>query len=142
MKPTRQDIIDDLKNRIWKGRIQTLDQLKLEISCADYDGDEPIDEFEDILSPMEWNSCDRCGALGESDGDFLWYEGFEFNEDDEVEMRVAHTIENSWENGEYWSALCWECMNELKKKAQKVLKQEKEAEKLCAKVNKKGDNNE
>lgn len=120
MKPTRQDIIDDLKNRIWKGRIQTLDQLKLEISCAEYDGDEPIDEFEYILSPMEWNTCDKCGGLHESDGGFLWTEGFDFDENDEIERKLAKYINNRWDNdkgeGDYWSALCWNCVKELKDK--------------------------
>lgn len=110
MKPTRQDVIDDLQNRIWKGRIQTLDQLKLEISCAEYDGDEPIEEYEDILSPMEWNTCDLCGALSPSD-EMCWTDYLDPDEDKDLIKQIEL-------RGEGVCALCWECVKELKKKGE------------------------
>lgn len=115
MKPTRRDIIDDLQNRIWKGRIQTLDQLKLEISCAEYDGDEPIDEYEDVLFPMGWNTCDRCGALGDSELDFCWVDSFDWQDDNEDDQAILRAIGEEANQNDY-CAICWGCIKELKEK--------------------------
>lgn len=111
-----ETVIAEIKDKVSKNNIQTLKDLERE--CERYD----LEVYEDILSPMEWNSCDKCGALGCSDGDFLWVEGFEWDEHDEVEVLVARTIESAWDLGEYWSALCWDCVAEIKQKAKEQLK--------------------
>lgn len=112
MKPTREDIIDDLQNRIWKLRITTLDDLELEISCAEYEG-EPIDEYEDVLSPMGWNTCDRCGRLEDSEVGLLWLDGFDWEEDNPKDQAIIKALE---QEGIDYCAICWECVNKLAKK--------------------------
>lgn len=113
MKPTRQDIIEDLQNRIWKNRIATLDDLRLEISCAEYDGNEPIDEYDDVLLPMEWNVCDRCGELWESER--LYWESCDW--EDTNNANLIRGIKG--EQGDY-TALCSKCVAELIKKGEEA----------------------
>ena len=105
----RHIIIENLQDQVSKNNILTYDELDEE--CKRYG----LEVYEDILSPMEWNSCDRCDDLWETDR-LLWTEGFEWDEDDEVEMAIAQYIEDKWEAGEYWSALCPKCMNEITNK--------------------------
>ena len=109
---TRQDIIEELQNRIWKRRITTIDDLKLEISCAEYDGEEPIDEYEDVLFPMGWNTCDRCGELGDSELDLFWVDGFDWEEDNPEDQTM---LQNMAKEKQDYCALCWECVKELRK---------------------------
>ena len=99
---------EELRDKVSKNYITTYDEL--ELACKEHG----LEVYEDILSPMEWNSCDRCGKLGCSDGDFLWTEGFEWDLENEVERRVADYIADKWDFGEYWSALCWECIDDIK----------------------------
>lgn len=112
MKPTKQDIIEDLQNRIWKQRIATLDDLKLEISCAEYEG-ETIEEYEDVLFPMEWNTCDRCGRLEDSELGLFWLDGFDWEEDNPKDQAIIKALE---QEGIDYCAICYECVNELAKK--------------------------
>ena len=55
----RQEKIEQLQDWVEHGHILTADDLKLEISCAEYGGDEPIEWIDDILAPLEWNCCDK-----------------------------------------------------------------------------------
>lgn len=108
MKPTRQDVIDDLQNRIWKGRIQTLDEL------TEVCEEQNLEPYDDILSPMEWNTCDLCGALSPSD-EMCWTDCLDPDEDKDL-------IEYINSREEELCALCWECVKKLKKKAQEINK--------------------
>ena len=108
---TRQDIIEELQNRIWKRRITTIDDLKLEISCAEYDGDEIIDAYDDILSPLEMNTCDRCGDIWESER--LFWECGDWDQDNE-DLIKGIDIE-----GKDYTALCGKCVKELIEKGAK-----------------------
>ena len=112
MEETRE-VIEELKNKVIGGDIQTLDELC--DACGDYE----IQPFEDILSPLDWNSCDRCGQLGQSDGDFLWVEGFDWEDDNPSDKAIQKAIGEE-ESGDVWySALCWKCVNELEKRGSK-----------------------
>lgn len=105
----KSSIKETLRGEVSNGNIQTLKEL--EVECEKYG----LDVFEDVLSPMEWNSCDRCGKLGCSDGDFLWVEGMDITEEeDEKLLRVIGQEERG--TNSYYSALCWECVAELKEK--------------------------
>lgn len=111
MKQTRQDIIEDLQNRIWKQRITTLDELKSEIGRAEYEG-ETIDEYEDVLHPMEWNTCDRCGRLESSEFGLFWLDGVDWEDGNPTDQRILNALNK--EHADY-CAICYECLNELKK---------------------------
>lgn len=115
MKPTRQDIIEDLQNRIWKNRISTLDDLKLEISCAEYEG-EPIDEYEDVLFPIEYNTCDRCGSIQASEVGLFWLDGFDWEDDNPTDQAILKALA---EEKQDYCAICYDCLNELKMKGAK-----------------------
>lgn len=108
---TRQDKIDELQDKVSKNYIKTIDDLKLEISCAEYDGDEPIDEVCDVLSPMGWSYCDRCEALGDVEMDFAWVDYMDYEEDKQILDAIA-------KEGEDYCSVCWKCCKELKKKGE------------------------
>lgn len=105
---TREDMIEELQSRVRKGKIATLDDLKLEISCAEYDGEEPIDEYEDIIIPMEWNTCDLCGALSPTE-EMCWVDYLDYDEDKDL-------IEEINLRGEDICAICWDCVKEILRK--------------------------
>lgn len=115
MKPTRQDIIEDLQNRVLHNRISTLDDLKLEISCAEYEG-EPIDEYEDIIFPIECNTCDRCGSIEASDLGLFWFDGFDWEDDNPTDQAILKALA---EEKQDYCAICYNCLNELKMKGVK-----------------------
>lgn len=103
---TRQEKIEQLQDWVSKNQIRTLDDLKYEISCAEYQGDEPIDEWDDVLSPMEWNVCDRCGELWKSE-ELFW---LEYAEDLDISDNLRRGLEQ--EDGEY-TTLCEDCVKKL-----------------------------
>lgn len=102
---TREEKIEQLQDWVSKNHITTLDDLKLEISCAEYEG-EPIDEYDDILSQMEWNSCDRCGNLDDN-MNLYW---LEYDED-----LSENLLKNMAREGVEYCAVCEECKKELEK---------------------------
>lgn len=73
-----------------------------------------IDWFEDVLSPMEWNCCDRCGALGDSETGFFWIDGVEDWDDEDPNDRAI--LKALADEGKDYCAICFECLNELKEK--------------------------
>lgn len=110
---TRQDVIEDLQSRIRKNRITTVDDLKLEISCAEYDGNEPIDEFEDVILPMGYNTCEICGGIEDSELGLFWLDGFDWQEDNEFDKAVLKAL--SEEKVDY-CAICYPCLHKLANK--------------------------
>jgi len=113
---TREEKIEELQDRVRHNKISNLDDLKLEISCAEYDGEEVIEEIDDILAPMGWNTCDRCGECGDSELDFLWVDYYPWEEDNEGDQAVLNGINIE---GVDYCALCWNCVKELKEKGAK-----------------------
>lgn len=103
---TRQEKIEELQSRVRHNSIGTFDDLKLEISCAEYEGDEPIDEIDDVLSPIEFNICDRCGALYPSE-ELCWTDYL----DPEYDQDLINAIEAEKEE---LVAICYECVKEMK----------------------------
>lgn len=107
---TRQDIIRELQNQIGKNRIQNIDDLKLEISCAEYEGDEPIDEYEDVIFPMGYNTCDKCGAIGDSELDLFWIDGFDWEDGNPKDEAIIRGLQK--EKADY-CAICYLCLHEI-----------------------------
>lgn len=68
-----------------------------------------LDAFEDVLSGIGWNCCDRCHKLGDSELDFLWLDCCGEGEDAALLRGL---------DGEY-CAVCWDCAEELKMKGKK-----------------------
>lgn len=105
---TRQEKIGDLQDKVSKNYITNIEELKK------YEPE--IDVFNDVLSNMEWNMCDRCGDLHDSQ-DFCWIDDFPFEEDNEDDQAILRALAN--EEFDY-CAVCWKCINELKKKGKTI----------------------
>ena len=106
---TKQDKINILQGWVQHSHLTHLKNL--ELACKD----DHIDAYEDVLFPMGWNTCDRCGALGDSELDFCWVDGFDWQDDNEDDQAILRAIGEE-ENRDNYCAICWECINELKKK--------------------------
>lgn len=69
-----------------------------------------LDWYDDVLEPIGFNVCDRCGMYGDSELDFLWLDYAELNEEDDKDFLDALAKEKH-----NYCALCWECVKELRK---------------------------
>lgn len=110
---TRQDKIEELQDRVEHNKISNIDDLKLEISCAEYDGEEVIEPIDDILAPIGFTYCDRCGECGDSELDFLWWDNYDWWEQSKDDKAIIKAVKA--EKADY-CALCWNCVRELKEK--------------------------
>lgn len=103
---THEEIIEQLKDQVGHNRI-TAEELARE--CDKYN----IELHEEILSPIGYNTCDRCGNYGDSEQDFLWVDGFDWEEDNPKDQAIIKAID---QEGIDYCAICWECVNKLAKK--------------------------
>ena len=107
---TREEKIELLQNQIGYGRISSAELGK---ECEKND----IDLHDEVLSPIGWNTCERCGECGDSELDFLWVDYFPWDEENKEDMAVIKAMQVE---GIDYCALCWDCVNELKKKGAKA----------------------
>lgn len=106
---TKQDKIEVLRDWVWKRNITKRDDL--ERVCKQYD----LDWYDDILSGMEWNCCDRCGNLDDATYGFIWLDWYEW-----TESKEDKALQKGLEKEKYnYCALCDECIEELIKKGSK-----------------------
>lgn len=108
---TRQEITERLQDWAEKSYVLTAEELKKECEKETKKCGEEIDWFDDILSPLEWNCCDRCGALYPSET--LFWESADWGYENKKLVRGIQI-----EKAEYM-ALCEECVAELEKKGAK-----------------------
>ena len=106
---TREDEIEELQDKVRKNYITNIEELNK------YEPE--IDVFNEVLSPMGFNICERCGECGDSELDFLWVDYFPWDEDDKDDKSILKAIEIE---GVDYCALCWDCVDELKKKGAKA----------------------
>lgn len=97
---------DSIQDQVEHNRI-TIDELHEE--CEKHG----FDLHEDILAPIGYNTCDRCGDYGDVELDFLWVDSFAWDENNDGDHAVLNGIDI--EGGDY-CALCWGCVEELRKK--------------------------
>lgn len=96
---TRQEKIEDLQDKVSKNYITTIDEL------MEYEPE--IDVINEVLSPMEWNICDKCGTLYKSD-ELCWVDYLDPEYDqDLIDAIEAEDIE--------LCAICYECVKQLRK---------------------------
>ena len=107
---TREEKIELLQNQIEHGRISS---AELGAKCEKND----IELYDDVLAPIDWNICDRCGECGDSELDFLWVDYFPWDEEDKDDKAILKAIEVE---GVDYCVLCWDCIDELKKKGAKA----------------------
>ena len=103
---TRQDKIDLLQDQAQHYRIS---KEELGKECEEND----IELHEEVLEPIGFNTCDRCGEYGWSEQDFLWVDCFPWDEDNEGDKAIIKAMQNE---GIDYCALCWDCVNKLKEK--------------------------
>lgn len=106
---TREEKIELLQDQITHGRITS---AELGAECEKSD----ILLYEEVLEPIGWNTCERCGECGDSELDFLWVDYFPWDEDNKEDQAIIKAIEIE---GVDYCALCWNCVSELKKKGAK-----------------------
>lgn len=103
---TRQEAIEHLQDQVEKQAILTYEELLKATIETDYDGNENIEPAYDILSPIEYTYCDKCGRLERIDEiciiDYLDY-------DDENDRKVYEQIKN---NSDVFM-ICDMCYHEL-----------------------------
>ena len=107
---TRQEKIDELQDKAQHYRIS---KEELGKECEDND----IDLHDEVLEPIGFNTCDRCGDYGWSEQDFLWVDYFPWDEDNKADMAILKAIEIE---GVDYCALCWDCKDELREKGAKL----------------------
>lgn len=104
---SRQQDIEDLQNRVRKGEFQNDGDLVAEcigIGAHIYD---------DILSPIGYNYCDRCGALHHSDVGLLWLDDFPWEDDNLDDQMVLVGLAE--EDADY-CVVCYDCLAELRER--------------------------
>ena len=106
---TREEKIELLQDQIEHGRISS---AELGAECEKNE----IELYEEVLEPIGWNTCDRCGECGDSELDFLWVDCFPWDEDSEGDRAIIKAMQIE---GVDYCALCWDCVSELKKKGLK-----------------------
>lgn len=102
---TKQERIELLQSQVQHNRIKI---AELDSECRKYD----IDLYEEVLFPIGYNTCDRCGDYGDSELDFLWVDGFDWDENNVDDQTILKNMAK--EKADY-CALCWDCVEKLKK---------------------------
>lgn len=105
---TRQERIELLQDQVQHNRIT---DYELQEACEQYD----IDLHDEVLSPIGYNTCDRCGSYGDSELDFLWVDSFNWEEDNPKDQAILRALE---QEGRDYCAICWHCAKELQKKGE------------------------
>lgn len=103
---TRQGNIELLQDQVQHRRI-TIDEL--EKQCED----KVIDMFDEVIHPIGYNLCDRCGDYGDSELDFLWVDYYPWEDDNPKDQAILKALELE---GIDYCAVCWECVEKLTKK--------------------------
>lgn len=106
---THEEIIEQLQDQVLHNRIT---QKELEQECDKFN----IDMFDEVIHPLGYNLCDRCGDYGNSEQDFCWLDYFPFEDDNPNDQALLRGIGK--EKYEY-CAICWDCVKELQKKVNK-----------------------
>ena len=103
---TREEKIGLLQDQVEHNRI---DKQELYDKCKEWN----LEWFDDVLSPIGYNVCDRCGEYGDSELGFLWVDGFCWEDENSRDTAILKAIT---EEGQDYCAVCWDCLDELAKK--------------------------
>lgn len=109
---TRQEKIEVLQDWVEKNYITDAEHLKQACEHERLTSGVEIDWFDDVLAGLEWNCCDRCGALYPSE--MLYWENCDWGYENEDLVKGI-----SKEKVEYM-ALCEGCASELIKKGRRI----------------------
>lgn len=107
---TKQERIELLQDQVQHNRI-TIEELEKECKAHN------IDLFDEVIHPIGYNLCDRCGDYGDSELSFLWVDCFDWEEDNPEDQAVIKAIN---QEGIDYCAICQDCVNKLKKKGEQL----------------------
>lgn len=69
------------------------------------------------MSAVGYNTCDRCERICDTEVGLLWLDGFDWQDaPDDLAIQEALTHELDY------TAVCWECVKELKERGYDYLK--------------------
>lgn len=106
---TRQEAVEQLQRMVEKQYVLTYDELVKATIEINYDDIENIEPVEEVLSPIEYNICDRCGNLERSD-EMCWVDYMDL--DDTNDKKVYEELQK--EEYKYEPcAICDMCYHEL-----------------------------
>lgn len=115
----RQENIKALQAQVHSNKITDLTTLKAWCKSTSLD----IDPYEDVLLPMGWNTCERCGALCDADLDLLWVDSCEWETDGWGDDSKDQALLNALGEEPYdYCAICYKCVKELTKKGERSKK--------------------
>lgn len=100
---------EELQSRVRKQRIVSLKELS--DLCEGR-----FDPYEDILEPIGYNTCERCGGIDDSTW-LYWLDYREWEEDNPKDQALLKGLAK--EKADY-CAICWECVKELTKKGEQL----------------------
>ena len=103
---TREERIELLQDQAQHNRISA---KELGEECDKY----KIYLHDEVLSPIGYNTCDRCGDYGDSELDFFWVDGFDWEEDNPKDQAIIKAL---GQEGTDYCAICWDCVNKLAEK--------------------------
>ena len=104
-------VVEDLQDQLQHGRTTIQEVIK---TCEEHG----IDLYEEVLEPIGFNTCDRCGEYGDTEEDFVWVDCFPWEEDNENDQAILRAI---GQEGVDYCALCWDCIEELKAKGKQCV---------------------
>ena len=112
----RKDYIENLQDRIQHNRIADIDELKKDIATSVF---ADVDPYEDVLHPMGYNTCDRCGDIYDSETGFFWLDGFDWEVGNPKDEALQRALE---EEPEEYCAICYNCLHDLEQIGCDILK--------------------
>lgn len=103
---TRQEKIELLQDQVQHNRIG---KKEFYDKCKEWE----LDWYDDVLSPIGYNVCDRCEMYGDSELDLFWLDGFDWEEDNPKDQAILKALNE--EKIDY-CAICYDCLKELEEK--------------------------
>lgn len=107
-KECREQMTEMLRDKVKNDGIKTLEMLEDRIATSSCGKD--IAPYEDVLSPIGYSVCDRCGALVPSDEGLLWIDSFGWEDDNPRDQYMLKALAREKAN---YTAVCWQCVDEL-----------------------------
>ena len=110
----KKEVIEELQSQIRHRHISDINELIVAVRKTGLD----IDAYEDIIFPMGYNVCDRCGYICDSEVELFWIDGFDWEDGNPKDEAILAGINAE---GEDYCAVCYECLKKLEEKGRKVL---------------------
>ncbi len=105
---TKREIIEELQDKIHHNRIGKISEL--EKLCEPHG----IDAFEDVILPMGFNVCEKCGDICDSEMELFWIDGFDWDEENNPKDKAI--LKALLDEPVDYCAVCYPCLHSLANK--------------------------